>query len=331
MSGQLLDESGMKRLMGMTPEQLGTEFGLSDTPKNKQSQTTINRAAEHALLHTLMQELSVLLRPLTGSARDILIHWARKFELYNLKALIRGKLQNLSYDQIKCNLLDLPPLISLPHEQLLRTENISELLRQLERTPYSDIARQARLVFEEKNEPFSLDATIDQRFYAGLIKRSRATDHEDHQSLFILIGTVIDQQNLPWLLRYRFNYGLSATQTYYLLVPSGRHLQSDQLKKLVNLESSEQAIDALPESLATQLGEDRSLMGIERLMQRVTLSEARRSLQFSQSAVTRSLAYLILREIDLKRAYAIVQGRILNLEDKVIEQAADVMLEAPNV
>ncbi len=304
---------------------------MADALEGEHPEATINRAAERALIHTLMLELSVLLRPLNGIARDILIHWTRKLELYNLKALIRGKLQGRSYDQIKSNLHDLPSLISLPHEQLLRTENITELLRQLEQTPYSDIARQARLVFDEKNEPFSLDATIDQRFYTGLIKRSRATDSEDRQPLLQLIGSLIDQQNLPWLLRYRFNYGLSAIQTYYLLIPSGRHIQSDQLKKLVNLETISQVIESLPESLTSQLDTDARPMDVEHLMLKELTREARHCLQFSQSAVARSLAYLMLREMDLKRVYAIVQGRILNLNDRVIRQAADIAPEAVNV
>ncbi len=331
MAEQLLSESDLTDLISTPLEQLGSRFGMTGMVQQKLPRSSINRAAERALIHTLTHELSVLLRPLGGSARDLLVHWTRKFELYNLKALIRGKLQGLSYEQIKSNLHDLPPLISLPHEQLLRTENISELLRKLEQTPYRDIARQARLVFEEKNEPFSLDATIDLRYYTGLIKRSRNTEKEDHADLMPLIGTLVDQQNLPWLLRYRFNYGLSATQTYYLLAPSGRHLQADQLKLLVNMESMEQVILSLPESLSGQLAVDAGAMEVELLMQKETERHARRCLQFSQSAVSRSLAYLVLREIDLKRVYAIVQGRILGLDDRIIMQAADIEQEETHV
>ncbi len=44
---------------------------------------------------------------------------------------------------------------------------------------------------------FSLDATIDQRYYTGLIKRSRAVTDGDREPLARLIGSLIDQQNLP--------------------------------------------------------------------------------------------------------------------------------------
>lgn len=324
MSGQLITDDELESLLQRPVEELGKSFGLTEELKEVLSESTLNRAAERALIRTLMLELSVLLRPLDGASRNILVHWTRKFELYNLKALIRGKIQGLSYEQIKENLHDLPSLISLPHEQLLRTENIPELLRQLEQTPYGDIAQQARQVFEESNEPFSLDATIDQRYYTGLLKRARSVAEEDRQPLLRLLGSLIDQQNLLWLLRYRFNYELSPTETYYLLIPSGRYLSVDKLTKMVNMESFEQVIGTLPKHLASRMGSITSIMDAEQAMTTETIRQARKCLRFSQSAIARSLAYLISREIDLKRIYAIIQGRILNLDEAVIRQSADI-------
>lgn len=324
MAWQLISGNQLEALLHQPVAELGKSFGLTELMEQGVSNVVLNRTAEQALIHTLMEELSVLLRPLDGAARNALTHWARKFELYNLKALIRGKIQGLSYDQLLDNLRSLPRLISLPHEQLLRTENIPELLRRLEQTPYGDIARQARWVYEEKNEPFSLDATIDQRYYTGLLKRSRMVIESDRQPLARLIGSLIDQQNLPWLLRYRFNYELSPTKTYYLLAPSGRHLQSDRLKKMVNMGSTEEVVQALPEHLKQRMAGATTPIAVEQEMAAETVDEARKLLRQSESAVARALAYLMLREIDLRRVYAIVQGRILGLDESLIRQAADI-------
>ncbi|MES9875944.1 MAG: V-type ATPase subunit [Candidatus Sedimenticola sp. PURPLELP] len=322
LADRLLSEQDFSELTELTLEQLGRDFGVTDLLEEKTSSATINRATERALISTLMHELSVLLRPLKGPARYVLIHWIRKFELYNLKALIRGKLNHLTYEELRENLYDLPALISLPHQELLRTENIAELLRQLEQSHYSDIARQARRVYEEKNEPFSLDATIDQRYYAGLLKRARSTEVEDNKPLSELIGTLIDQQNLLWLLRYRFGYGLAPSGTYYLLVPFGKLLSRDLLKKLVNMNSFSEVIESLPDSIREEIGETEHIMDVELAMSQITAKKAFRMLKLSDSGVTRALAFLVLREIDLKRIYAIFQGKVLNLDQNLIRQAA---------
>ncbi|MCW8891025.1 MAG: V-type ATPase subunit [Sedimenticola sp.] len=331
MSGQLFEASDVERFLHTPIQQLEAQFGLEGLSERGLSEDALNRTIERGLINTLMKELSVLLRPLNGSARDILIYWSRKFELYNLKALIRGKLHDMPYEQIRESLHILPSLISLPHEQLLRTENVPELLRQLEQTPYEGIARQARRVFEEKNESFSLDVTIDQRYYTGLVKHARACDSTDQPPLLRLIGALIDRQNLPWLLRYRLNYQRSPTETYYLMIPSGRQLQSDLLKRLVNLQSIEEILQALPSPLKENLAECATIMSIELAMGERLSHQARRCLSFSPSAVTRSLAYMMLRELDLKRVFAIIQGRILKLNESLIREAADMSTEVRGV
>jgi V/A-type H+-transporting ATPase subunit C len=316
-SPQLFDD-----LLQLSLEEVCAQSNLSELLDTGADESKLNLAVERALINTLMHELSILMRPLVGPARDILVHWTRKYELYNLKALIRGKLLGLSYDELRGNLHELPALISLPHENLLRTENIAELLRQLEVGQYGDIAIQARKVYEDKNEPFSLDATIDQRYYAGLLKRARLIPAEDRAPLMQLIGAVIDQQNLLWLLRYRFNYELSPSETYYLLLPFGHHLQRENLVALVNLNNTQQVMESLPESMLADLGQLISHMDIEKTLEAMTAQQAQKSLKYSTSAITRSLAYLILREMDLGRLFAIIQGKVLNLDVALIREAA---------
>lgn len=331
MSGQLMEASAFETLLDEPMARLEERCGLAGIGDRNLGAAELNRQVERSLIHQLMHELSILLRPLGGSARDTLIYWSRKFELFNLKALIRGKLNDLPYDQIRESLHTLPALISLPHEQLLRTENVPELLRQLEQTPYEAIARQARQVYEEKNESFSLDATIDHRYYTGLIKHARSCDREDQGPLLRLIGSLIDRQNLPWLLRYRLNYRLSPTETYYLLIPSGRHLHPELLKQLVNMQEISHILDALPEPMHHHLAGLGQVMAVEQALTDDLNREARKCLHFSPSAVTRSLAYMLLREMDLRRVFAIIQGRILGLERPLIRQAADLNGEVAGV
>ncbi|WP_275098534.1 V-type ATPase subunit [Sedimenticola hydrogenitrophicus] len=331
MSGRLIDDAAFEAMLQEPLPRLEGEFGLTGISERGLSEAELNRHIERGLIHSLMQELSILLRPLGGTARDILVYWSRKFELLNLKALIRGKLNHLPYDQIRESLHSLPPLISLPHETLLRTENVPELLRQLEQTPYEAIARQARRVYEEKNESFSLDATIDHRYYTGLLRHARHCDAADQAPLLKLIGSLIDRQNLPWLLRYRLNYALSPSETYYLLIPSGRHLHTDLLKQLVNMQEMARILEALPEPLNSRLAGLRQIMEVEQSLTDDLNRQARKCLQLSPSAVARSLAYMMLREMDLRRVFAIIQGRVLALDPQLIRQAADLGRGVPGV
>ena len=90
-------------------------------------------------------------------------------------------------------------------------------------------------------------------------------------------------------------------------------------------------VEELPAPLKELITPPATIMGIELAMGERLTYQARRCLMFSPSAVTRSLAYMMLRELDLKRVFAIIQGRVLKLNEQLIRQAADINPEALSV
>ncbi len=310
-------------------EQISVQYGLQAILDGGVPPSTRNRAVERSLIRTLMGELSILIRPMYGEARDLVLYWARKFELYNLKALIRGKLSGEDERAIEDNLYDLPGALSLPHATLLRTESVLELLRQLEQSPYRVIAGQARQVFDERHEPFALEATVDQSYYAGLVKRTRELQGVDGKEMQQVVGLQLDQLNLLWLLRYRYSYGLSATETYYQLVPSAHKLHRAALLELVDLPEFDQVVRSLPYPLDRLLDGARSAAEVERRMERHNAGRFRRLLRHSPSAVARAQAYLLLREMDLKRLFAAIQGHVLRLPPELTAYVVSASLENP--
>ena len=84
----------------------------------------------------------------------------------------------------------------------------------------------------------------------------------------------------------------------------------------------QQLIESLPLKLATALEGSLSPMEVERTLQHETAKHIRLCLQHEASVVSRSFAYLLLREMDLKKVFAIVRGKALNLEQALIRTAA---------
>ncbi len=302
-------------------EQISQDHGLEAVLEGSVPGPFRNKAVERALISTLMSELSLLIRPMNNEARDLVLYWARKFELFNLKTLIRGKLSGLDAQSIEDNLYLVPEALALPHATLLRTESVLELLRQLEQSPYRVIAGQARQVYEDRHEPFALEATIDQSYYAGLVKRVQELQGVDRKEMQQVVDLQLDQLNLVWLLRYRFSYGLSPSETYYQLVPSARKLHRGVLLGLVDLDGFEDVIEALPRPFDRLIEGAGSTVDVERRMEVHSASLLHKLLRHSPSAVARALAFLVLREMDLKKLFAIIQGKILALDPALLNYA----------
>lgn len=269
----------------------------------------------------LLRELAVLIRPLSGPSRDLLGYWAHRFELSNLKAIIRGKMSGQPRHAIEKQLLDMGGFTRLPTAELLQSDSPAELLLRLEQTPYADIARQARRLLERGEALFALDAAIDRRYFAGLSRRGNEIGNRAGQILRAVIGSIIDRVNLVWLLRYRFAYNLPPAQAYYLLIPASQRLSPQQLQHLAQSATFEDAIANLPAPYDSLLAGVRNTTEATLRLEFETWRISENALHHSSFNSARALAYMVLRERDLRRLRAIVRGHNLQLPPDMIRTA----------
>ena len=285
-----------------------------------------NPAVEQACLIRMLADFKVLVRPLSGIARDLLMYWFQKNDIANLKTIVRGKIAGLEANAISAQLLELGTLSALPIKQLLHTEDIGELLRHLENSHYGNIARQARRVFEKEHQLYSLDAAIDRHYLLGFVQKVRALDTKQRQYLSPLVGILMDRFNLLWLLRYRFAYNLSSAETYYLLVPTPYLLNRTRLQHLVELNTLQEVLEYLPKPLYNLLIDADTAFAVDKRLTMETRRVALMILKLQNFTLAKAFAYVLLREMEMRRAMAIIKGKRLNLNKDIISSAAEALM-----
>ena len=278
---------------------------------------------EQTLLTRIRNDFQVLARPVRPRERALLTYGFLWFELMNLKAIIRGKLSGLPEKAIRAQILDLGAYATLPVDELLRAEDAAEMLRRLEATVYSDIARQARRIYEEHKDLFAVDAAIDRRYFAQLLSRVRNVGGSEQPAVEDLVGRVLDRFNLAWLLRYRFSYNLPPSESYYLLPPAGRLLSAERLQALAQLGSLEEVVEALPTEMKDRLAGVTSISEADNRLDQMMLDAAGKALEDTGRPVARAFAYLVARDGEMRRLIAIVKGRRLGLPADLVRFAAN--------
>jgi V/A-type H+-transporting ATPase subunit C len=276
---------------------------------------------ETLMLHTFLSEFRILLRPMEGQARRLLLQWIRRVELRNLKSILHGALLHKPLDELRSSMLRIGDLETLPFKDLLQADDILEMLRILDKTGYAAMARQARHLFEQHNDPFFVNASIDQRYFNDLVISVSWLPDRDKVWLKNLFGPIIDRHNLIWLMRYRFTYGLKSAETWYLLSPGGRYLPSSTLYRLVNLDSPERVLDQLPTALKRVIDDRKNLFDIELTLENALEQQTWKILKQQESMITRALAWLILREKQLLRVRGILKGKQLSLDSSLVSYA----------
>lgn len=292
-------------------------------PQNEKHNVTETDTAviEKAWLMHMLTDFQVLIRSLGGIERDILMYWFQKCDIANLKTIVRGKIAGLNTEAIKERLLAVAALTTLPVEQLLTTEDVSELLRQLETSHFGHIAQQARRVFEKEHQLYSLDAVIDRQYLLGLVQQVRALRISQRRLLLPLMRIFIDRYNLLWLLRYRFVYQLSAAETYYLLIPTAYKLNRQRLQQLVEFNSFAEVLAQLPEPYASLLAESEDIFTVDQRMITEVTRIAQYTLKYHVFTFARIFAYVLLRELEMRRVMAIIKGKRLGLKSELIAKA----------
>ncbi len=278
------------------------------------------RYLEQSIIRSQLDDVLILMRA-AGEGRRFLEYWMQRFELSNLKAIIRAKMSGAPAMLVRQELLDLGFLASLPLEELLQTEDVGELLRRLETTHYADIVRFARRAFEAQPRLFDLDAALDRRFYHGLVELARQQEAVLGKGFRSLMELLIDRINLVWLLRYRFLYKLPSSQVFYLLVPSHYRLSSGILRDLAVRDRLEEVLAALPQPYREWLSESDSVYKVFTILEGKSARAAHAVLHSNAPGFARAFAYLVLRERDLRMVRAALKGRAIGLNAQTIRQA----------
>ena len=318
-SGRLWRDEDLDALVGVPDDALSdtlVQRGLPQLLAGYDSQTARQqdtRSLEQRIIAQILDETRVLIRPLSGDGRAFLTFWTARFEISNVKTLLRSKMTGERPAAALARLTPMGTFGRLDNQDLAHAEDVGELLRRLAAGPYAGIVNHARRAFEQSHDPFSLDAALDRGYYDGLTQRAQPLEEALGAPFRSLMANLIDRINLVWLLRYRFNYRLPPAQVYYLLVGSRYSLSATRLQELAALDSLEAVLAALPAAWQARLSGVIDIPGVFTRMEHDAAEQALRVLRSSAPDMARAFAYLILRERDLRAVRAVLRGRHLGL------------------
>ena len=320
MAARLLSTEARRRLRDADPEALPALFAAAGAAALLTAETSETSLEQHRLA-LLLAEILILCRALGGHSRAFLLYWTHLFELINLKAILRRRLAGEEPATIRRSLLDMGPFAALPVDDLLATDSAAEMLRRLERTPFGEIAGQARRLAAAPGDFFPIEAALDRRFYAGLVAHAGEVQCSDRQGFLALVGALVDGINLVWLLRYRFAYAVPPAETYYLLIDSPFRLSGERLRKLAALPTAAALLDELPAPLKHVVAGAATAEQVHLLLAGQLTAVADQALRRSPSAFVRAFAYLLRRESDLRLLAGVLQAVRLCLPRELLHAA----------
>jgi V/A-type H+/Na+-transporting ATPase subunit C len=255
-----------------------------------------------------------------GELRQMIGWYLDRFDVQNVKTIVRGKLFGASPAEIR---EDLVPAGSMPEsylQSLSELPTLDEAFDKLEGTIYAAALKDLGKKASEVAKWNEWEDRVTRLYYDGLLaivpQRTEGT-----RLMREFVRREIDIVNLKTLLRL---WASKSTPSYDMFIDGGLEITKDELGKMVTMDANALAAGlreyALTEDLSTRL-KDLQALGVGQLVRSVEklhLLEAGHYAHVHPLSVLPILDYIVRKEREVQNLRIIARGRESRLSPDVI-------------
>ncbi|MBV0925305.1 V-type ATP synthase subunit C [Halomicroarcula limicola] len=281
---------------------------------------------EYALNRNLAKHFDDLLEWAEGALYDYIARYLRKFDVWNVKTIIRGLYAGTGSTEVEDDLIRAGEFSERRVDQLLAAGSIEEVVELLDDTIFGEAMAEAYPVYEESDVLVPLENALDRAFYETLLEGLPSNPEIDSPTgLYVeFLQAEVDFRNLRNALRLARS-GADADPTEYY-IEGGKLFDEQTLSQLsANVEGIVAAVrestygDELDTALSA-LEEADNLIEFERALDAALLEYADRLSNRYPLSVCPVLSYILAKEREVDNIRAIARGREAGLEPDEIEQ-----------
>ena len=236
---------------------------ISDLARSIRLDESIRDAADlqRRLVQDLIREISDCLTRLRGRGAALVAWMLTRFQVENLKALLRGLLARTSLDTQRRHLALLPRGLEVDVDALGTAATLQAFVERMPRGVFRTALAGAVTALGETTEPFFYEAVLDRAYFEELLRRADALPEGDRSGIRPMIGQEVDIFHLQIVVRGRFQRGLQP-DTLLPLHVAGSGLSADRFTTMLHAPdlaevadlAVRRVIDILPVSAALPAG-----------------------------------------------------------------------------
>ena len=281
---------------------------------------------EYALNRNLAKHFDDLLRWSDGRLYDLIARYLRKFDVWNVKTVIRGLYADADATAIEDDLIRAGEFSGSLLDRLVNAGSIEDVVEILEPTVFGDDLVAAYADFEETDVLVPLENAVDRAYY-DLLLAGLPTEREADSAtgLYVEFLTAeIDFRNLRNALRLARSGADVAPSEYY--IDGGRLFDEATIRQLAgNTDQLVQTVrespygDDLDDALDALEGAE-SLIEFEHALDAALLEYADQLSNRYPLSVCPVLSYVLAKEREVDNVRAVARGREAGLDGEEIER-----------
>jgi V/A-type H+-transporting ATPase subunit C len=191
------------------------------------------------LKHRLADSYSSVIQQAPEQTRPLVKQLYRYYEVGNLKAVLRS-IQTVSawnpevptWDRVHEVLFPYGSFSSIPAQAMVESGSVSSAVDMLKGTPYEETMSFAMKRFSVEQNLFPLEVALDLDYWRRLWAEAKKLSGKDREMGVKIIGSLLDMNNLMWVIRYKIFHKLSEEELINYTLPFGFRVRDDDVRAI---------------------------------------------------------------------------------------------------
>jgi V/A-type H+-transporting ATPase subunit C len=321
MKSKLLPRETYPRLMNMEINQI-TRFIQEVEYKEDVDELAMTYSGvdliEHALNRNLAVTFTKILSISEGELNYLISEYLKKYDIWNIKTILRGKYCGASTDEILEAVVSAGRLRYTFLSELAAKPTYEDVIEALSTSEYYSILK------EYNGENLSgIENLLDKKYYDDLFQAIGDPKSKDKKLFNKFIRTDIDLKNLVTLFRLK-KYGIKDPSMSDLLIEGGLKLKIKEIERMLPLSFE----DFLTEIENTPYWEEisdccspkmDSLIYVETRLKKLRLKSAESFSHVYPLSIVPIMDYILSKENEVSNLRIIIRGKAVGLSDEEIK------------
>jgi V/A-type H+-transporting ATPase subunit C len=277
--------------------------------------------------HRLADSFSSVIQQAPEQTRPLVKQMYRYFEVGNLKAVLRS-IQTVSswnselpaWERVREVLFPFGSFASIPAQAMVEAGNIGAAVELLKGTPYESTMSFAMKRFSAEQNLFPLEVAIDLDYWRVLWGEIKNLSGRDREMGLKLIGSLLDLNNLMWVIRYKVYHKLSEEELINYTLPFGYRVRDEDVRAI----AAGSDISAVVSRIYPNIADVNSLLdhpqsGLPKLEQQLKQQVVRQCVSAFIGYpfhIGLPLAYLLLSDFEIQDLIVLIEAKSSKLSDE---------------
>lgn len=276
---------------------------------NKYDTNTLHRGSLEIILARYFADVyEKFLNYFNSEFRRLLKNLFLRWEIEDLKVIVRGKYIGSSREEIERKLFARSSLNTIDYDYLLALKDVGEVIEGLKGSRYYKSAKNQAADIT-RNGLFKFETNLDFIYFSSIRKELKHLDKENQEVVYSIIGLEADLLNLGWIYRGRVFYNIPSDELFNYTIYDGYKLSKEDLRKLCYAGSRSDFYSLLKKTPYSYIYEKDDVNSIEKREREFQKKHFNKYIREGSANMSVIMSYLILYRIEIRNIISIIEQK----------------------